>query len=190
MKEPDVRTRFTQKVLRESLLTLMKEKSILSVSVKEICAGAGVSRSTFYAYCRNQYDLLRQIEDEVLAEAEDLFREHFGALNSKSSGQEFARIEDILNYIVKNNSSIQVLIGENGDPRFQRRFFENQIEHLRYIKQSSSGKESDEKSIRYQALFAAGGFVTLIQEWLKNDMDMPVQELRKLLVKLARAAFT
>jgi hypothetical protein len=30
-----------------------------------------------------------------------------------------------------------------------------------------------------------GGCIVLIQEWLKNNMDMSVQELAKLLTKLA-----
>ncbi len=190
MKKSDIRTRFTKKVLRESLLALMKEKSILNISVKEICEEAGVGRSTFYVYYKNQYDLLRQIEDEVLAEAEALFHEHFDLIKSKLSSHEFTRIEDILRYIVKNNNSIQVLISENGDPQFQRRFFQTQIERMHYIKKSSGDKDSDEKTVRYQALFASGGALTLIQDWLKNDMDMPVPEMTKLLVKLTRAAVT
>jgi AcrR family transcriptional regulator len=187
MKQSDIRTRFTQKALRESLLSLMKKKSILDISVKEICAGAGVGRSTFYAYCRDQYDLLRQIEDEAFSEGEAMLHEFIEPIKTKPSVYEFNRvIEDMLHHIEKDGNSIQVLLGKNGDPQFQRRFFQNFTEHLRRYRKKTGGEVNDEKVIRYTAFFVAGGFITLIQEWLKNGMDMPVPELAKLLAKMTK----
>lgn len=34
----------------------MKKKSIMDITIKEICALAGLSRSTFYTYYKDQYD--------------------------------------------------------------------------------------------------------------------------------------
>jgi hypothetical protein len=36
--------------------------------------------------------------------------------------------------------------------------------------------------------FLVGGFVTLVQEWLKSGMDTPAPELAKMLVKIMREA--
>lgn len=188
MKKTDVRARFTQKALKESLLALMERKSILDITVKEIYTGAGVGRTTFYAYCRDQYDLLRQIEDETLAEGEDLYHEHLDMTKEKSRRHEFYEaIEQVLNHIAQNRNSIQILLGKNGDTYFQQRFMQAKIAHLCHSIKKSGAKESDEKLIRYRAQFVAGGLVTLVQEWLKNGMDIPAPELAKLLAKLAQA---
>ncbi|MDR0636395.1 MAG: TetR family transcriptional regulator C-terminal domain-containing protein, partial [Treponema sp.] len=72
------------------------------------------------------------------------------------------------------------------DPQFQRRFFQNFTEHLRRYRKKTGGEVNDEKVIRYNAFFVAGGFITLINEWLKNGMDMPVPELAKLLAKMTK----
>ena len=37
MEKGDIRVQFTRKVLRESLVSLMKTKSILNIAVKDIC---------------------------------------------------------------------------------------------------------------------------------------------------------
>jgi AcrR family transcriptional regulator len=47
--------RYTRMVLRESLMELMKTKAISDISIKEICAAADISRSTFYAHYKDQY---------------------------------------------------------------------------------------------------------------------------------------
>ena len=54
--------RYSKKVIRDSLMELMESKPILSVSIKDICELADISRSTFYSHYKDQYDLLRQVE--------------------------------------------------------------------------------------------------------------------------------
>jgi AcrR family transcriptional regulator len=74
MEKTDFRVQVSRKVLQDSLLALMKEKSILRISIKEICEFAGLSRATFYAYYKDQYDLLQAIEEQTLIEANSITR--------------------------------------------------------------------------------------------------------------------
>ncbi|MEE8722528.1 MAG: TetR/AcrR family transcriptional regulator [Eggerthellaceae bacterium] len=57
--------------ISEALLGLLGERDIGSVSVKEIAAAAGVSRSTFYLYFEDVYALRASIEDELVARVEE-----------------------------------------------------------------------------------------------------------------------
>jgi AcrR family transcriptional regulator len=65
MKKMDIRTKFTKKALKDSLIKLMKTASIRNIPIKAMCTGAEVSRSTFYAYYDDQYDLLEDIQNEI-----------------------------------------------------------------------------------------------------------------------------
>jgi hypothetical protein len=56
-----------QTALRNSLIELMKKKSILRITAKEIYDAADIGRTTFYAHYRDPYDLLDQIESETIA---------------------------------------------------------------------------------------------------------------------------
>ena len=66
MKKTDARVRYTVRVLEESFLTLLKDKPVNRVTVKEVCELAQLNRATFYAHFRDCFDLLDHIEQTLL----------------------------------------------------------------------------------------------------------------------------
>ncbi|WP_306663957.1 TetR/AcrR family transcriptional regulator [Robertmurraya korlensis] len=62
----DRRKRYTKMVLKESLMNLLKQKPISSITIKEVCELADINRSTFYAHYSDQYELLYSIEEEFI----------------------------------------------------------------------------------------------------------------------------
>ena len=50
MRKTDARIRYTQRILKESLLALLKQKPINKITVKEVCELAELNRATFYAH--------------------------------------------------------------------------------------------------------------------------------------------
>jgi AcrR family transcriptional regulator len=186
MKKTDIRIQFTRKVLRESLLALMKEKPILNITIREICEHAGLSRSTFYTYYDNQYDLLRQIENETFVESDRILQPHLSVLKKSNSLKSTVILEDMLQFIADNSNSIQVLLSKNGDSAFQRKFFRRSIEQALQFAKATGIKQSGEKMAEYSSVFWAGGMIALVQEWLQNGMDTPASELAKMLTRLMR----
>jgi AcrR family transcriptional regulator len=176
------KTRYTKTALRDSLIELMQKRPILAVSVKEICDQADISRSTFYAHYKDLYDLLREIEDGTLSALEDMLEQY----ENKQSAQEMARMfEEILHYIACNSNSVQVLLSENGDISFQRRFFRRFTDRQKMMKYFS-GKMADEGKREYHLVFTVNGSVAILQLWLKNNMNIPIPELAAMLVKLTQ----
>jgi len=57
-EKKDRRTRKTRQLLRDTLLTLLKEKRYEEISVQDIIARADVARSTFYVHYVDKDDLL------------------------------------------------------------------------------------------------------------------------------------
>jgi AcrR family transcriptional regulator len=160
--------------------------SILDITIKEICEAAGLSRSTFYTYYDDQYALLREIENRTFIEADKILQPYLNAAK-KSSGLKIAAIlEDTLRFIANNSNSIQVLLSENGDSAFQKKFFRKSIEQMRQFTTTGKAKQPEEKTAAYNSVFWAGGILALVQEWLKNGMDTPAPELAKMLARLTR----
>ncbi len=60
------RVRYTRMVLRETLLSLLQQYPLNKITVSRICEQADVNRSTFYLYYKDAYDLLDQIETELV----------------------------------------------------------------------------------------------------------------------------
>jgi len=179
------KTRYTRRVIRESLIELMEKKPITRISIKEICALADVSRPTFYAHYTDQYKLLQSIEDETHA----FFMEvNFVNHAKKLSKRELtALVADVLQYIERNSNSIQVLLSENGSPAFQRKIFRGFTEYIQQAMKKFSEKEAVSAKAAYYSVFTANGILALVQYWLKNKMALPAQELAAMIVDLVGA---
>jgi AcrR family transcriptional regulator len=173
--------RYTKMVIRDSLTEIMKTKPILHVSVKDICELADISRSTFYAHYKDQYDLLKQIEQETLAYFEDMLNRYKDKHSKKETAQ---MVEEMLTYIANNGNSIQVLLSENGDISFQKKLFEHFTNHNLVTKYFSE-KQQDDETKTYYSVFLINGYIGLIQHWLKTSMSIPIPHLTKMLLKWA-----
>ncbi|MDR0504159.1 MAG: TetR/AcrR family transcriptional regulator [Treponema sp.] len=171
--------RYSKMVLRDSLMELMKTKSILSISIKDICQLADVSRSTFYAHYKDQYDLLRQVEEETLDYFEDMLNKYRDIHSKKETTK---MVEEMLTYIANNRNSIQVLLSENGDIGFQKKMFQHFTNHNQ-IKRYLSEKRQEDEARAFYSVFLVHGAIGLVQHWLKNDPSMPVPTLAKMLLK-------
>jgi len=178
-KKENRKSRYSKMVMRESLMELMKEKSILSVSVKDICDLADISRSTFYDHYKDQYDLLKQIEDETLAYFEDMLNRYKDKQTKKETGQ---MVEEMLTYIANNGNTIHVLLSENGDLTFQKKLLFHFIMHNQITKYFTE-KQQSEETMPYYSVFLVHGAIGLIQHWLKDNMTMPIPQLAKMLMK-------
>jgi AcrR family transcriptional regulator len=176
----DRKTRYTRTALRDSLVELMKQKPVTSITITELCENADINRTTFYAHYKDQYDLLRQIEEETITYIEDTLNKYD---NKKDRREILQMLEEILQYIANNSNSIQVLLSENGDVDFQKKLFRRltfQETMSKYFGESSEDKEITE----YYSVFEVNGSIGFIQHWLKNDMKIPPPEVAKLLMNL------
>jgi AraC-like DNA-binding protein len=186
VEKTDIRARFTRKALRDSLVELMKEKSILDISIKEICENAGLSRSTFYAYYQDQYDLLGQMEEEILVEFDTLIQKYSPAGTMLPAKELVALIEAILQHIAGNSNSIQVFLSENGESGFQRKFVKYFTGLMQQFKYTQGSTLDNKRILKYHSVFIRDGCIAIIQEWLKSGMDISVRDMAKLLVKPIR----
>jgi len=67
--QQDIRVTKTHKALAETMMGLLEQKSFQKITINDICQNAMVSRSTFYFYFEDKYQLLLfclQIERERL----------------------------------------------------------------------------------------------------------------------------
>ena len=108
MKKTDARVRYTQKVLKDSLLQLLEKKPINKITVKEVCALAELNRATFYAHYTDCFALLESIENEML----DGFEESLKYIRSLDVTSLMSAIYEM---IERNDSACRVLVFHGGD---------------------------------------------------------------------------
>ncbi|MBQ7117468.1 MAG: TetR/AcrR family transcriptional regulator, partial [Clostridia bacterium] len=67
------RVKMTKMLLKDSLIDLMKDKSIHSISIKDVCDGADINRSTFYRHYNTQYELYDDIIQDIMNDMLEVF---------------------------------------------------------------------------------------------------------------------
>jgi AcrR family transcriptional regulator len=168
-------------ILRESLMGLMKSKAISDISIKEICAAADISRSTFYNHYKDQYDLLKKTEEEILASI-NIILNKYDYINNKRGALQM--VEEILQYIADNNQSICVLLSENGDINFQKKLFSSMYQ--KNVMKFMTEKMPDEETKQFYFMFIETGSIGLIYHWIKTNMNKPVSELAKIIINITK----
>ena len=105
----------TKTLLIHSLSTLMKQKNIKDITVKELCELADINRGTFYLHYKDIYDMLASIEQELSDKFIQIFQK-YNARNTKNFP--YPLFLDIFEFVSDNAELFHVLIGPNGDISF------------------------------------------------------------------------
>ena len=168
MKEEtlDRRVRKTRRILRACLTTLLKEKKIQEITVRELAEMADINRSTFYLHYKDVYDLMEQIENELMLELEEML-DYYQIPNLKIKPSLF--FSDLYPLIQKNADIIVCLLGENGDLNFVNQLKQMLQERClkRWLGMNSS---SDAEALEAYSAFIVSGCVGIVQYWLESGM--------------------
>lgn len=180
-KKMDRRIKYTKMVIRDSFISLLKQKSISKITVKEICEIAEINRATFYAHYTDAFDLLYQIETEVINDiTKYLATDIYSDATRKNSSD---TLEKILEYIKKDSELFSILLEDYGDSSFK-----NQIISFVEIQVTSNWTSNNvisSEDINYLFTFAAVGSVGLIKKWLNEGMKKSSKELADLILKVS-----
>ncbi len=186
LKNPeDRRARRSRKLLKESLLELMRQKAFSEISVRDVTDAADMNRGTFYLHYSGTAELLRSLEEDLLAELQALVDAHMQ--ETVAVGSVAPVFEPVLDFAVEHREtcavlfasseasgffqSIQQLVHENGTPLVRSWFH-----------------PVDPRLTDYLLNFLAWGFIGLLAEWFEKDMALPKAELLAAAQRLADSA--
>ena len=173
-KKDDLRVIKTRKLIYQTLLELMKEKTFEEIKVSDICSKAMINRSTFYAHYEDKYELLvdflSNLKEEFARELSESckenlsIREYYIRLISLFLDHIDSK-RDIYNSIMVNNRSsimMDILLSVVNDD-ILKRFKENDI-NLKVPTEVISK-------------FYLGGVINIGMEWLSNSNKYTKEEI-------------
>ncbi|MDU5108954.1 MAG: TetR-like C-terminal domain-containing protein [Clostridium sp.] len=166
MVNKDRRIRKTKDVLKKSLIILMQEKSINSITVKELCEKADINRGTFYLHYKDVFHMLSEIEKELFEEFQDMI------LSYEISPDKIETkpiLKDIFTFIAKNSDFCIVILCERGDMAFMKKIV-SVIYEKGYSDWSNILKKNDKDLFDKYYSFILYGAIGLIDYWLKNGL--------------------
>ncbi|MGI6072925.1 MAG: TetR/AcrR family transcriptional regulator [Lachnospiraceae bacterium] len=163
-KKEDRRTKMTKRMLKDALIEMLREKDIYRISVRELCEKADVNRTTFYKYYGSQFDLLIDMENDML----DFISK---AIKHNETNQEKI-IVAVCRYLEDNIQFARLIINNNVDPAFAHKLFS-----LDTIKESTQKRITGSRSeaeFEYIYNFLTYGTFSTICVWLnKEERETP-----------------
>jgi len=178
----DPRVRRTRLLLQESLLELLKTKTLNKIQIKQITENADISRHAFYTHFESKEDLLFSYCDDFIMPLKDaafLKANHTGNLDLASlltaMFEHWQAHKQVLKWVM------QV---ENKD-LFINRLQESVIaiteQWLQHLDVELHSRQD------YIIDFVTGGVYMLLRRWLKDDMSPSASEIGYLTYQLSMA---
>lgn len=174
MKKNDHRTRVTKMLIRKAFTDQLRQKPIQSITVKALCDAAGINRGTFYAHYNDIYDLLEQVEAEMMQDLETAFKP---LLETETADLTQLRITAEIFRCLRDNADIcTVTLGPYGDKSFAQRLI--QIGREKCVETyTRCFPDATPKQIELYYTFMSAGSIGLLESWLADGMTMTAEEL-------------
>lgn len=174
----DRRVKYTKKVIKETLITLLNEKEINKITVSEICKIADINRATFYRYYLDAYDLLDKIKEEFVGELIEASQRP----DTKKSVYNFAKG---LLIVLENNRSLAKILFNNKS----NIYFLNEILEIAYNRCKKRWFDNladlNEKDADYASVFIFNGALGIVNYWVQNDFDVTLEEIANIIEELS-----
>lgn len=167
-KKDNRRVVMTKRIIKDVFIEMLEKKSIQKIYVRELCVKADINRNTFYKYYESQYDLLAEIENDLLIEIEEKCKD---TDNTKG-------LNNILQYISRNKKTYKVIFNANIDPMFPKKLL-----NLPIITEIMNNKLVNKNENKYKKIYILEGGYHVILKWLNNDCRESPEEITRLVMK-------
>lgn len=172
------RVALTKRLLKESLLELLKKKNVRNISVTELCNKAGINRSTFYAHYSIPADVLSEIKKDFA----DRIADSLKTLGQESSPRR--QIVRVCECIYENRELEKVILSNSDDDEVLEAALESSFDiwgdTVPYIKENIE----DPDAKRLFRVFYYHGIYRVIREWITGDIRKSPDEVAGILYEI------
>lgn len=179
MEKENQRVKLTKRMFKESLIDLLKEKAIYNIKVTELCDKAELNRTTFYKYYENIYDVLSDVEYDVLKDSEQCINEIEDITESQIKNTLYKQLCNVQ----RNKDVYYLLLVNSADNAFYEKLMKTTVDLLKEkIKKANINLGSD-----YEYIFSylIAGTIDTIKKWLYEDNGVDANHIANLIYHLS-----
>lgn len=169
----------TKQLIKDKFIDLYINRSIDSIRIKEITDKAGINRGTFYIHYEDIYDLLGEVEDEMISALDKNISKikELIAINSSLDTLKPVIIQN-LEYIKERSKYFKAFLGANGSPSFLKKL--KNIAKTKFLDNLKTNNKSEEHG-DYLIEYIVSANVGIIVYWLESGMKISADELTNLM---------
>ena len=172
MKTIDRRTRKTKKAIRHAFAELLSQKDINDITIRDIADLADINRKTFYNYYSGIYQIVDEIENEIVSTYEKVLGEVDIKRDLKNPYRIFERLTSIINtdldfygYLLSVRENVSLV---------------SKIVTMLKAKTKEALHpqiEIDETTADIVLDYAISGMIAVYQQWFNSDRCQSIEEI-------------
>jgi AcrR family transcriptional regulator len=179
----DLRYIRTQKKIKKAFFELMDTIGLEEITVKNLTKKAAINRTTFYLHYNDKYDLLDQIENDILEGLKSIVTSiPYDVFITKVIAGEspFSLVLRYLEYIHDNRQFFSLIMGKKGNPGFIHKLYET----IKVVMVQNNVINRLKIPDHYAFALFIGLQTSLINEWLSSGMRETPYELASLMSEI------
>lgn len=169
------KVKYTKMVIRESLFELLETNPINQITVKSLCETADINRGTFYSHYADIYDLIEQLEGELIDKMTSAIQ--FESIGKQDQLQMFT---DLCSHIKSNIDDYKIILLNPESSRCMDQILAETYKHHASTLMSINPLLS-QNMIDYSFAFLSSGGNKVILKWIENDFEESPEEMAKLI---------
>ncbi len=168
-EKQDLRVIKTRRIIKNSLIELMAEREISSITITALSERAMINRKTFYRHYSTVAEVVQELENEILAQFSDMLRS-----SNTSCLDVIAVVADMSALISQNREYFSKMLKLNPD-LFSKGRIKAMLRRAVAVSLRSVGEVRDENTLNVISEFIVSGLLALYGEWFDNgctgDLD-------------------
>lgn len=173
-KSPDRRVVKTKRAIKSAFAQLLNEKPINDITVSDIAARADINRKTFYNYYAGVYEVVDEIENDIIGRFDALLTEPDFEVNANRPYMVFEKLTAI---VYKDPEFFSYLMGMNANSSLSIKLVEMLKSKTKAI--LTKYLTVEESKLDLMLAFMVTGAVAVYRRWFNSDRREPLEEISK-----------
>jgi len=179
-RAPDRRVIKTKRAIKSAFARLMAERDINDITISDIAALADVNRKTFYNYYAGIYEVVDEIENDIIERFDEVLTEIDFTMNMSRPYMVFEKITAVIStdpeffgYLMSMNSNVSLTTKLVG-------MLKAKVKAIlqKYI-------TIEESKLDLMLEFMVTGMVAVYQQWYNSDRSEPIEEIGEVINQLS-----
>ncbi len=170
----------TKRAIKKAFFALLAEKDLNDISVTDISRIAEINRKTFYNYYTGVFQLVDELENEILSKLDATLKEIDIIESIKEPQKLFALFDETIGI---NDPFLRTMLEADKVSEFFSKL-ENEIICL-IRDEVSKQAHTDPVATEYIIHFILAGEISVYKAWLKSDRSFPAEKLSAMVHEMA-----
>lgn len=167
------KTEQTRLHFMEAFKSLYTHAPISNISIGALCKKAGYSRTTFYEYFSDIYDILEQFEQDTITEFLEIMNDYI-VFEQKIDELELMLVHGFPQAYLACEKNMALLLGKNGDPAFPGKMF------LGLSDRFTPMLNRHPKEYRHLMKYGFYALLSALYSWNEDGRPIPLEKMMEI----------